>query len=1286
MAKNKIEIDVNVDDNGTTRKLGLDAKKTSENLDKTGRSAHTADRNIKGAAQASSNASKNFSKMSQGMGGLVGAYATFAAQMFALTAAFGFFKRAAELSVLQQGQLAYASATGIAMRTLTKDIQEATDAQITFRDAAQAAAIGTAAGLSADQLKRLGTAAKDASAVLGRDVTDSFNRLVRGVTKAEPELLDELGIILRLEKASENYARALGINAKDLTQFQKSQAVANEVLGQAENKYSRILAVTGGGATNQFAQLGKSFDDIVMTIQNALLPVANALAKVLSETPALAGAGFAVLASGPLKALGFSLKDAAEEQTRLADAAKASYTAQKAQVLDLTGAIATQKRTIQNTSQAILRMPEYKGGSKLLQNVGATGVITPQARASIKRGLSALNLDVAGSTVIQKGMFKGLTVEVVRMYADMVNKLDGLEKQKAAGTVSAVERMKLAWQGLTTTVRSAAAAIVSFGAKAIRALGTILMVVTAIKTAFELFRDDSAIDGATQALEDHRQKIEDLTKDYKTFIAVQDILSEEGTGGQGISRFGATGGVLGALNLEESISLFKDFNSFTEKNGQEYLRVRDAIQKKDRSLSERFLTYIGQSYYPSLKEAAPGRVEAGIIRDIFGSYFDSPEALTDAEINAGKFADLQLKAISSLEKKFGKAKAFSAYKALLGDPDATQEQIKTALENVNKITNLFKNYQKTVTDAEDATKDFYTSLAPQNAAEKAIAKQKEIIKAAKQVQNQLKPGIMDKALGAFGIYTPNPVVEQARTDEANAKKEIQRLEKINTALHKRKMLTQDAALVTKQAQAIEIPALKTVATLGAKVNSDKTKRNNLESELSTLIDEVAQGEKNLTSAQQRKKEELEKAIQLAKEDLNQSERKLQLANQIVDIELEIYSLKTDQKPLQIAKQLLDFDKQALAVIQRRRALEARSRDVLINKQMREKEGFGGALKNREYERTKLELEAAKLNKAKDENDIRDEFALKKQMQEADNALQMVKMQLLQQEMNKLAIERENIAEQFRLEAMKKAPGSQERADLLGRADRINRLVGPTGEYVDDTMQEIQTRISNILSKLPGQGQALLNIIDEEEAAALADVGINIDILSDKLKKLRPVEQMVKDIGDALETNLATAFRDIITGAQSAKDAFKGMANAMLNAIAQIVAEAMALQVLKSMGLGSLIGSRDGSVISDGRKLPGYATGGIARGKDSGYPVMLHGTEAVVPLPNGKSIPVEMTGEGGSKQENNITINIASDGTQQEGGTGEADSKTLAKAVAKVVQAELQNQKRNGGILSPYGVA
>jgi len=222
MAKNKVEIDVKVDDKGTTRKVGLGAKKAADNLDRTSKSARTADRNLKGVSQQSANGTKNFSKMSQGISGtLVPAYATLAANVFAITAAFSFLKSAADFRVVTESQVAFASATGTGVRSITKDIQRASDGLVSFTDAASAAAIGVASGLSPEQLQGFAAGAKNVSVILGRDVTDSFNRLIRGVTKAEPELLDELGIILRLTTATENYAGQLNKSVKDLLYLKK---------------------------------------------------------------------------------------------------------------------------------------------------------------------------------------------------------------------------------------------------------------------------------------------------------------------------------------------------------------------------------------------------------------------------------------------------------------------------------------------------------------------------------------------------------------------------------------------------------------------------------------------------------------------------------------------------------------------------------------------------------------------------------------------------------------------------------------------------------------------------------------------------------------------------------------------------------------------------------------------------------------------------------------------------------------------------------------------------------
>jgi len=298
MAKNDIKIKINVDgkDIELTKKQ---ADKLGKSLDKTGTSARSADRRLKGAAQASSNTTKNFSKMAQGItGGLVPAYATLAANIFAIGAAFRFLQSAADYRILIQGQQEYANLTGESLKLMTSRLQAATGAQLAFAEAAQSVAIARAAGLSSDQITRLGVVARTASIALGRDLTDSLNRLIRGTTKAEPELLDELGIILRLETAAENYGLKIGKLGKDLSIFEKSQAVVNEVLEQGETKFGSFNT-----ELNEFSKLAKSFDDLLNKIKISLTGVAEFMAKAFTQnTAALAGAG-ALLTTGIVSAI-----------------------------------------------------------------------------------------------------------------------------------------------------------------------------------------------------------------------------------------------------------------------------------------------------------------------------------------------------------------------------------------------------------------------------------------------------------------------------------------------------------------------------------------------------------------------------------------------------------------------------------------------------------------------------------------------------------------------------------------------------------------------------------------------------------------------------------------------------------------------------------------------------------------------------------------------------------------------------------------------------------------------
>lgn len=93
------KVTVIIDDNGTMRLAEKSAKKLGATLDKTGKSTQSVQRGLRGTAEMSSNSTKNFAKQSQVMNGvLVPAYATLAAQVFALTAVFRFFQSAADRS------------------------------------------------------------------------------------------------------------------------------------------------------------------------------------------------------------------------------------------------------------------------------------------------------------------------------------------------------------------------------------------------------------------------------------------------------------------------------------------------------------------------------------------------------------------------------------------------------------------------------------------------------------------------------------------------------------------------------------------------------------------------------------------------------------------------------------------------------------------------------------------------------------------------------------------------------------------------------------------------------------------------------------------------------------------------------------------------------------------------------------------------------------------------------------------------------------------------------------
>jgi acetolactate synthase regulatory subunit len=245
--------------------------------------------------QASASSGRQFSAQAQGLGGLVGAYAGAAATIFALSAAFPvLLNRAARAEQTITGVNALASAVGEQGPKIIRSIQEITKGQLSLVQAAELANLALSSGFSGQQIEQLADISLRASRALGRDLTDSFNRLVRGVTKLEPELLDELGIFVRIEPAAEAYAASIGKVASQLTAFEKRQAFANAVAAEGTEKFASI-DTSAETTAESLESLVATLSDIGISVGGFIASVIQPLVEALGK-PVTAIASFGILA------------------------------------------------------------------------------------------------------------------------------------------------------------------------------------------------------------------------------------------------------------------------------------------------------------------------------------------------------------------------------------------------------------------------------------------------------------------------------------------------------------------------------------------------------------------------------------------------------------------------------------------------------------------------------------------------------------------------------------------------------------------------------------------------------------------------------------------------------------------------------------------------------------------------------------------------------------------------------------------------------------------------------
>lgn len=314
MSANDVKVNINVSDNGTTQK----AIKSAEALKKTYDSAaNSASRissggtpgsravsnqafsnydKMKGISGTTGASARDFAKESQGLGGLVRLYATYAANIFAVGAAFRALREAAGTEIITRGLEQMGTAGGRSLVGLSKEMVNLTNGAISLRDAMSSVAKASAAGLTNKQIQDLAIVANKASNALGVNMEDAISRLTRGVTKLEPELLDELGLFTKIGTATEKYALSIGKSTSSLSDFERRQAFANAVIEEGNQKYKDIEA-----AANPYDKLAASVSNFSTALLNLVNGPLGQVAGFLASNTTALSLGFAAIGAGILK-------------------------------------------------------------------------------------------------------------------------------------------------------------------------------------------------------------------------------------------------------------------------------------------------------------------------------------------------------------------------------------------------------------------------------------------------------------------------------------------------------------------------------------------------------------------------------------------------------------------------------------------------------------------------------------------------------------------------------------------------------------------------------------------------------------------------------------------------------------------------------------------------------------------------------------------------------------------------------------------------------------------------
>jgi hypothetical protein len=193
-------------------------------------------------------------------------------------------KAGAMLERQEQAFRNLATAAGTSSTRVIASLKAVSGGMVAEADLMAAAGKAMLMSIPADKITELMKIAAATSRMTGQTITDAFNDITMGVARQSKMILDNLGIIVNVDKANQDYARALGRTADSLTDTERRQAFMNATLAAGNEMITRLGEQQGAldGVNKMVAAQSNLWAEVNKVVAQMLDKELTSYAKMLN--------------------------------------------------------------------------------------------------------------------------------------------------------------------------------------------------------------------------------------------------------------------------------------------------------------------------------------------------------------------------------------------------------------------------------------------------------------------------------------------------------------------------------------------------------------------------------------------------------------------------------------------------------------------------------------------------------------------------------------------------------------------------------------------------------------------------------------------------------------------------------------------------------------------------------------------------------------------------------------------------------------------------------------------